>query len=426
MTDIVLFGVTGDLSKKKILPTLARISQFKNIRVIGFGRKKNSQNEFKKFIEDVVQKFGLTFQTALPGFEAVYIESEIGDSKGYDALKSAIHEDAVIHLALPPEHQLTVVKKLVEGKVLVKGNTVSVAFEKPFGSSLRSAKVLNTFLKKHLIEEQIIRVDHYAGKETLLDLESAGRIGLPAFVGSKNRINKVTVRFNETITVGARGQFYDSVGAIVDVAQNHLLHMLITFITSFGEQCVYESGKNLGTCIISSSVTSSLGQIRGIIAELLDEQGVPKLAQYKGFKEIEGVSKKSTTETYFKFFVRMKNPSEILKKRKKHILPEVANSILKMYSYFKNTKFEFEGGKGLDTQDVSIEASFSEGTYKVMINRNCGKEAYDEIFTSLIEKNLNRFVTQEQVEAGWRIVEAVKKRAGKKIVEYNIGTHPFA
>ncbi|MBU3668836.1 MAG: hypothetical protein FGM57_02630 [Candidatus Taylorbacteria bacterium] len=417
MHDIVVFGITGDLAKKKLIPSLSRVASFKKIRVIGFGRKKLKQSEFASFLEEEARNSGHTFKNALEGFEAVYIHSELNDPMGFSKLQKKLRKEATIYMALPPSMQLAVSKQLVNAGVVTSKNQVRIAFEKPFGSNTTEAAELNTYLHKHMREDQILRVDHYAGKETLLDLESSGRIGIFSYVASYGKIKELTIRFEEKISADMRGSFYDSVGALSDVAQNHMIHMLTTFIAAHAESCIYTSKEN--TCLISTSATSSLKQIRSLIASSLEVVGKPVLGQYIGFKNISGVSPSSKTETYAQFSVRLK------KKDVKVMGSEINESMKHIYKIFGNTKISFSLGKNMPTNDVSIE-TVSSHSYKLMINRNCGTDAYDEIFTALIEKNFNRFVSFEQIQAGWRIVEEVKRRAKGKIVEYSVGTKPRA
>lgn len=418
MKDIVLFGVTGDLAKKKIIPALARISTYKKIRIIGFGRKKMTQKQFAEYIELAATEAGYSFKNAIDGFSTVYICSELDDITGYAALSKKVRNGAIIYMALPPAMQLHISKLLIFSGIVTKEKATQIAFEKPFGSNSTEAKKLNTYLASHLRDDQILRVDHYAGKETLLDLESSGRTGIFSFLSSMTKIKELHINFKEKITANMRGSFYDAVGALSDVAQNHMLYMLTMYLAAYAEQCIYASETG-NTCTISSTTTTSVRTIRSILAESLEVCGKPVLGQYTGFREVEGVRNTSTTETYFKFELKIK-PKAVKK------LPvEIRESVQRIYTVFKNTKIIFEGGKGLQENDVSIE-TICDGRYKLMINRNCGKDAYDEIFTALIEGNLNRFVTFEQVQSGWNIIESVKEKHKGNIVEYSVGTEPRA
>lgn len=416
MHNIVLLGITGDLAKKKLIPSLARISAYKKIRVFGFGRKKMTQKEFESYLEDYAKESGYSFKNALEGFKAQYVQSELDDMTGYTKLSKATKNKALVYMALPPAMQLSVSKLLIDSGVVTKGTQSVIAFEKPFGSNSAEAQKLNTFLKKHLDENQILRVDHYAGKETLLDLESSGRVGVFSFASQIFPIKEVKVSFKEKISADMRGSFYDSVGALSDVGQNHMLHMLLTFLAAFAEPCVYNSNK--GTCLISSTATGSLKTIRSILASALKVTGKPMVGQYRGFRNVSGVHPDTNTETYFKFNLQLQKP--VCEKNKNS---DVYDSVMSIYNIFKNTVFIFEAGKNMPENDVSIEMKGTQ-SYKLMINRNCGKDAYDEIFTALIEQNIHRFVSFEQIISGWRIVEDVKSKIKGKVVEYSVGSVP--
>ncbi len=416
MHNIVLLGVTGDLAKKKLIPSLARISLYKKVKIFGFGRKKMSQKEFGAYLEMYAREAGYSFRDSLEGFSCVYVQSELDDLEGYKKLYKKTKGKALVYMALPPAMQLPVSKLLIESSVVKQDTDSCIAFEKPFGSNSTEARRLNEYLAKKLNDTQILRVDHYAGKETLLDLESSGRVGVFSFLSTIFPIEQVNVSFKEKISADMRGSFYDSVGALSDVGQNHMLHMLTTFLSAFAEPCVYSTGQ--GTCLISSSATGSLKAIRSILSSALSVTGRPLVGQYKGFRNIQGVNPKTNTETYFRFELKLAKPVCGEKEDK-----EVVSSVLGIYRIFKNTKFVFEAGKNMPSNDVSISMK-GKSEYKLMINRNCGKDAYDEIFTALIEKNVHRFVSFEQIVSGWKLIEDVKKRVKGPIVEYSVGTVP--
>lgn len=428
MTEIVLFGVTGDLSKKKLIPSLARVSAYKDLKIVGFGRKPFTNKQFVEFMNEHAVKAGYVFGERNHKTTFTYIQSEIDDISGYKKLDSEISNDAFLFLALPPELQLPVSKRAIQTGLVTKKNNRRFVFEKPFGTNSIEAKKLNDFVTEKIREDQVLRTDHYAGKETLLDLERAGRIGIPAFIASTDVVKVIDVRFREKITADMRGSFYDAVGALADVGQNHMMHMLITFLAAFGEPCVYDDdGKS--TCIVSSSVSPELQQIRSIISSSLKQIGKPYLGQYKGFKDAPGVSKDSKTETFFSFEMKLVNPKSLVKEIQNGgvVVPkEAQDSVNRIYTTFKDSKIIFSGGKALDKNDVSITMQLKKSAYKLMVSKSCGKDAYDEIFTALTEGNWNRFVTFDQVQAGWKIIEAVKKKIIKRPAEYPVGTLPLS
>lgn len=428
MTEIVLFGVTGDLSKNKLLPSLVRVSGYKDLKIIGFGRKPFTKRQFVDFVTESALQQGVILNKDLNRIEFEYIQSELDDIEGFKKLDTKLSKEAFLFLAIPPALQLPVSKLAIQAGLIDKKNNRRLVFEKPFGTNTKEAEKLNTFLVSKIRQDQVLRTDHYAGKETLLDLERAGRIGMPAFISSTETIKTVEVRFREKITADMRGSFYDSVGALADVGQNHMMHMLITFLASFGESCVYHD-EGASTCVISSSVSPELQHIRSILAASLRHTGKPFLGQYRGFRDVPGVQKSSKTETYFSFELDLLNPKAQIKKLKlrgETISENALNSVLRICNIFKNTKIIFSAGKALDKHDVSITMQLKKSAYKLMISKTCGKDAYDEIFTALTEENWNRFVSFDQVLSGWRIIESVKRKAPKKPVEYSVGTLPHA
>jgi glucose-6-phosphate 1-dehydrogenase len=413
MTDIVLFGVTGDLARHKILPALAQISSTEPIRLVGFGRKKMVEAQFRSYLEECALAAGKTFYDK--NFSCVYVYSEISDPEGFKQLGHVLIEDALIYIALPPEYQLPVSRLLIQEGVLHREKNRKIAFEKPYGSNSKEAKKLDVFLLSQLQENQVIRVDHYIGKKTLHDLESIGTLGFGSFVQSLAKLKKVEISFKEKITVDMRGAFYDKVGTMADVAQNHMLYMLVSFVWA-------QRPLNAGVF----QAEDVLG-IKSIIAQMCEIQRVPRLYQYNTFKNVTGVAKGSCTETYFTWTVKLQNPEGIKLFRSKKTTKEAKGIIAYLYSVFKNVPIVFTGGKGLSKNDVSITAQYGDKLFKLPINKVGDPDAYETVLLLLIKSKIDCFISIEQILAGWNLVESAKKKTLRgKVVEYSVGTEPTA
>jgi glucose-6-phosphate 1-dehydrogenase len=392
MKDIILFGVTGDLARQKLIPALFNLfisNQIpKDIRFFGFGRKIFPKTEFKDYIALVCNKEGVQ-KSDITAFcrRWMYIQSELDDINGYFTLGSLITHNAIIYISLPPAFQLPVVKQLANAGVIGKKLHRYVAFEKPYGSDLDSAHILENYLSRVLSQDQIMRVDHYAGKESLLDLEKVAKLGILNEVLNKKVVSKIDVRLHETKTIENRGVFYDSVGALYDIGQNHVLHMLATLLAL----PLLSDSKEPFSCLRSEILTTISFSNKAV------------LSQYDSFKSENGISSKSTTETFFALYGKVK----------------------KISSMWGGVNIVLSGGKGLKENDVAIYIHFKnkKTPLRIAINAPYYHDAYGHIFISALAHDMNMFTDFKQIETSWKIIQSIK-RLPSKVGTYKKGTTP--
>lgn len=238
MTTFVLFGGTGDLAKRKIIPAL--YSAFVNGRLdpefnfIGAAREALSDEDFRTRVAASIETYAAKANgTAeqLAAFLALTGYSKI-DAKvpsDFDALKARVNGDTskakLFYLAIGPDIFIPVVEQLSKHG-LVEGNA-RVVVEKPLGRDAKSAKEINTALRTYLNENQIYRIDHYLGKEmvqNLFALRFANSFLEPLW--NRKWIQDVQISISEQVGVETRGDFYDKTGALRDMVQNHLLQLV--------------------------------------------------------------------------------------------------------------------------------------------------------------------------------------------------------
>jgi glucose-6-phosphate 1-dehydrogenase len=386
MNNIVLFGITGDLARSRLIPTLYALFKKheldEHVRLFGFGRKSFSKEEFISFITDIC---GMESQSFAQRW--TYIESEIDNVKGFSELSKQLVGSALVYISLPPSFHIDVVKRLLESKIIAKGTDRKIAFEKPFGFGLKSAKELESFISKNLEQNQILRLDHYAGKETFIDLEKAGRLGILDNALSSKIITKIDVRFHEVKTAEHRGAFYDSVGALYDVGQNHVMYMLSSILAL---PYLHTSKKTL-SAIRSEQLASVVFSKKAI------------LKQYDSFRKEDGVKSDSVTETFFALYGKLKNKK----------------------SLWNGLDVILSAGKGLKENDVSIRLYFKgkKEPVKILVNGYGNEDAYVYVFRAALNANGKMFADFKQIETGWKIVEVFKKSI-KNIELYKKGTTP--
>ena len=234
---IVLFGGTGDLAERKVLPALHRLAERdllgESYRILAVGRSPMSDEEYRRWAADAVGG----------GETAAWCESRLcyqavpdSDAATYDALADrirGIEEEAwlpgnrTFYLALPPGAFGPTVTALGRAGLSRSPGFTRVVIEKPFGRDLESALELSETIHAHFDEDQVYRIDHYLGKETVQNL-LVFRFGNAVFeeLWNRDRIRSVAITVAEDLGVEDRAAFYEKTGAIRDILQNHLIQVL--------------------------------------------------------------------------------------------------------------------------------------------------------------------------------------------------------
>jgi glucose-6-phosphate 1-dehydrogenase len=244
---VVIFGATGDLTRRKLVPGLYSLAKQRllpeRFAVIGFARRDKSHDIFREEMRQAVQEFARhPFEDALWQDFAkrlYYHRSTFDDAEGYVRLQKFLHEISerhgtqgrtIYYLSTPPEAYDDIIQHLDNTGLTTEPKYRSwprVVVEKPFGRDLASAQALNQHFRSALNEEQIYRIDHYLGKETvqnILVLRFANGIFEPLW--TNKYIDHVQITMSESLGIEDRGGYYDTTGALRDMGQNHLLQLL--------------------------------------------------------------------------------------------------------------------------------------------------------------------------------------------------------
>jgi len=315
---MVIFGFTGDLTRRKLIPALYNLATqqllSREFAVIGVGRSPMSDDDARKRVTEDFKKFatGAIDSDLWEWFvrRVSYVNGDFNDSATYDRLKDALakadhehnsHGNYFFYLATAPRFFGDVVERLANVGLMSEENSHwrRVIIEKPFGHDLDSAKALNQQLLKVVSERQIYRIDHYLGKETvqnILAFRFANGIFEP--IWNRRYIDHVQISVTETVGVEQRGDYYDGAGALRDMVPNHIMQ-LITLTAmeppiSFEANAVRDEQAKILHAIQPYSNEDVLSKtVRGQYGEgIMDDQRVP------GYRSEEGVPPDSRTETF--------------------------------------------------------------------------------------------------------------------------------
>ena len=314
---IVIFGATGDLTHRKLIPALYNLAADGElppaVTVIGVARR-DKDAEFRKEVEEAVRKFSRqsvrddiwkTF-----GQSIFYHRTEFHDLKGYESLAERLDQidkergtrgNRLFYLAVSPEQFDDILKNLKKVGLnrAVEGSWARVIVEKPFGTDLASARELNRIVNASFSEEQTYRIDHFLGKETaqnILVLRFANAIFEPLW--NTRYIDHLQITAAETLGVEGRAGYYDKSGALRDMVQNHLLQLL----------CLIgmEAPTDLGADSIRDEKVKVVRSLRQLVDDVVIDNvvrgqytgGAINGKSVAGYREEQNVDPKSATETY--------------------------------------------------------------------------------------------------------------------------------
>jgi len=368
-TTFVIFGATGDLVRRKLTAALFNLYRKGFLpdifQIIGFSRRDYTDEQFRNFlVEEALKNINTNYSKEdLTAFltKITYQKGYFVDINAYKNIRQRLNENEyglnmcankLYYLAVPPNFYQEILNNLS-----ISGLTIScsdetgwtrILIEKPFGRDIETAVKLDEILAKLFNEEQIYRIDHYLAKDTIRNIiffRFSNVIFEP--IWNSNFIEKVEIKLLEKEDVENRGPYYDDIGALRDVGQNHLLQMLA--LVTMGRPESLEDG----------SIRKKRAEVFNSIIPINTKELVRQSAirgQYEGYKDIKGVAPDSDTETYFKI-----------------------KSFLKS-SRWGNVPFYLESGKALKEKRIEIIVYFKEAS-KLIYPDSEKKHYYQNIFT---------------------------------------------
>jgi glucose-6-phosphate 1-dehydrogenase len=463
---ITIFGGKGDLNRRKLIPALYNLflgnhlSPWFSIVCIDFIAMEES--EYKKELLAGINEFSRNGKAETRAWEEFashihYISGDFMNAETFTRLKDRLdrfdkqNKKRAIRLfyyAVAPRFIEHISEALHQHKLCNKPLQDRIVIEKPFGTDLVSAQKLNRFLRKRFEEKQLYRIDHYLGKETVQNI-LAFRFANYVFEPLWNRkyIDHIQISVAEQVSVGKRGGYYDSSGAVRDMIQNHLLQLMC--VIAMEPPAKYEP-ETIRDCKASITKKIRVYKEREIFKHVLRGQyteGEVKGEHQAAYRQEEKVNPASCTETYVAaklfidnarwkgvpFFLRtgkaMRRQSSVIiiqfKDSPNKIFKDdiVPNRLVISIQPELEISLLFESKTpGLEMKLKPVEMDF---TYKESYNDDI-PEAYETLLLDALEGDATLFMRADQVEAAWKVVmpilEAWKKHPGKQLQFYKPGS----
>lgn len=457
---LIIFGGGGDLSQKKLLPSLYNLFKLGKLNndsyILAYGRKGKTQNEYKKLVKAAIEKF---FKGNKINIEDKFLEKFTyinGDSEnleGIDKINKYICNfegikkyQIIFYLATPPNLAKNILNIIQKLELCDKPFKKKIIMEKPFGIDATSAKKLNEDLNKIFKEEEIYRIDHYLGKETVQNILFF-RFGNSIFEPLWNRsfIDHIQITVSENIGIGSRGNFYEKAGVLKDIIQNHMMQLIALVAmeppTNFEADCIRDEKvkifKNISNMTDEYMSTNFvLGQYGGGKIENKD------VVSYQNEKNVDKFSK---TGTFFsgKFYIDNWRWAEVpfyvrAGKRLKQKLTEIVITFKKPpLKLFGNTCRNMMANELIFSIQPEEKISLSINMkypgvenypHPVEMNFNYSKldtislTAYERLLIDCIKGDLTLFSRKDGVEEMWKILDPIVKFFNK--IDFTFPNYP--
>ena len=447
---IVIFGATGDLTARKLLPAIYNLAHeghlSESTAVVGFARGEHTHETFRQCMQEAIHQFSRTQPLDLDFWQRFknqifYHPSNFENDQGYENLKKLLANidqelgtqgNRIYYLATPASQFSIIIKKLSEHQLIYDSNEANqtwskVMIEKPFGSDLESAIHLQQDISQYLDENQIYLMDHYLGKEgvqNLLTLRFENTVFEPLW--NNQCIDNIQITLSEEIGIGSRAHFWEETGSLRDVLQNHVMQLLALI--------AMEPPTSLKASHIHTEKIKVLNAIRPFSLKEIDHQmiraqygsGVINGISVPGYKQEKGVSAHSSAETFIAttlfidnarwqgipFYIRV---GKRLPKQLTEIVINFKHRSPGSEASPTNALFiRIQPQAGLFLKTLSKVPMLNKSTQPVLFGyrsdaffKTSSPEAYEKLFYDCIRGDQSLYVQAEEQLAAWRLFSPV-------------------
>ena len=397
---IVIFGATGDLCKKKLIPSLLKLHEKEllpnNLKIVGTSRREMDRDDWLWMLGDYPENFKERLE---------WVSTDLTSQPTLEKLPEA--DDTTYFLSVPPERYEFAIVNLKQAGLLDDPETSRVIIEKPFGYDYKSANHLQSVVGRYLREKQVYRIDHYLGKDTVNNILTTrfGNILLEP-LWNREYIEEVQIFATETIGCEGRSQYYETAGVVRDMLQNHMLQVLSLI--------AMEAPCRMNAVEIRREKTKVLAATR------LGEDLI--CGQYESYRNEEGVDSNSSTPTYcagslyidnwrwkgvpFRFMTGKKMPYqcvEVIIKLKSPPLSyfgeETSDRIVIRLQPYAHLDIR------IDVKSPGLNDNVEPATLTHRYPDWLGVDGYEKLFFDAINGDQSHFVHSEEVLESWRIVD---------------------
>ncbi|MCW4459488.1 glucose-6-phosphate dehydrogenase [Microbacterium sp. MPKO10] len=465
---LIIFGVTGDLSRKKLMPAVYDLANRgllpPGFALVGFARRDWEDQDFARVVHDAVKAHARTpfreevWEQLSQGIR--FVSGEFGDDEAFARLGETISEldttrgtmgNHAFYLSIPPKAFPQVTSQLKRSGLAEErdGKWRRVVIEKPFGSNLETARELNDVVESVFPADSVFRIDHYLGKETvqnIMALRFANQLFEPLW--NANYVDHVQITMAEDIGVGGRAGYYDGIGAARDVIQNHLLQLLA--LTAMEEPGSFDAADLRAEKEKVLAAVRLPDDLRTATARGQYAGGWQGGERVRGFLDEDGMNPESTTETYaamkllintrrwagVPFYLRsgkrlgrrVTEIAVVFKRAPQYLFEESQtaelgeNALVIRVQPDEGVTIRFGSkvpGAGMQVRDVTMDFGYGHAFTEA------SPEAYERLILDVLLGDPPLFPRHEEVELSWKILDPIEEfwaEQGGPLEQYEPGT----
>jgi glucose-6-phosphate 1-dehydrogenase len=450
-TVILIFGASGDLAKRKLFPAFynlyldGRLPE--KFKIIALGRAESSDTQFRQYVGDTLTAFSRNKIASRERFREFashinYLQNDIEEEASYLPLKQELEAtdaafgtraNRLFYLSIAPSFIATLSNTIKKLGLAGNPHQDRIIIEKPFGYNKSSAALLNKLLSQTFREEQIYRIDHYLGKETVQNI-LAFRFGNSMFepLWNRNFIDSVQITVAEEVGVEDRGGFYEDAGALKDMIQNHLMQILTMVAMEAPTSLQADEIRNRKADVLKAIRRITPQEVEHYTVKGQYDHGTVKGKPVPGYLQEKGVAKNSTTETFvaMKFYLdnwRWQGVPFYVRTGKR--MQEKQSSIVIQFRPVPHSTFSF-GIEGMmpnrliiniqPAMDIrlqfmtkkpglSLSLKPAEMVFDYFSCSTQSPEAYETLILDALLGDPTLFMRSDQVEEAWDVVTTIQE-----------------